>query len=150
MKTTKRILSILLSLMLALTGLAALCVPAQAYDTIEFGTYPQSHVWLTIPMKEAALAAQWKSYGYYTGTGEWVDGKMAPGDSMQYADFVYNGTKYRAVTFSNYRPIDSWKGSSADTSYQDDNGYETGEIYCFRYEAADLARAGFFRRSGDV
>lgn len=130
----KRILCILLSLMLTLTGLVGLCMTAQAYDTIEFGTYPQTHVWLTIPMKEAALAAQWKSYGYYTGTGEWADGKMAPGDFMQYADFFYKGEKYRAVTFSQYRPGYSGKESSVDESFQDENGYVPGNIYCFKYE----------------
>ena len=139
MKKTKRVFSAMLSLLLlALTlSCVSVCFTASAYDFIEFGNYPQTQVTLTTEMKEAALAARWESYGYYTGHSNfdnYGDGTMAPGDFMRYADFFFNGIKYRAVTFSHYRPWDSWKESSAEYSYQDDYGFTTGNIYCFQYE----------------
>ena len=61
MKSTKRVLSVLLSLIIALAGLAALCIPASAAysvgDTICFGTYPQTKVAETPALKAAANAA---------------------------------------------------------------------------------------------
>ncbi|MCR5484622.1 MAG: hypothetical protein K6F09_03415 [Clostridiales bacterium] len=89
----KRTLCILLSLMLALTGLASLSVSANAAyktgDIIEFGCYPQSRVEPTIKMKEVAQKAQWTSYSYCSGTGEY-DGTIDRSDFMKYADFDYN------------------------------------------------------------
>jgi hypothetical protein len=69
MKKTKRVFSAMLSLLLlALTlSCVSVCFTASAYDFIEFGNYPQTQVTLTTEMKEAALAARWESYGYYTG-----------------------------------------------------------------------------------
>lgn len=72
-------------------------------DIIEFGSYPQSEVTdsaLVAALKEQPL--EWISYGYYSGSGEL--GSMAESDYMKYADVEYNGEKYRAVTFSKYRP----------------------------------------------
>ena len=71
-------------------------------DTVAFGSYPQSEV--TDSSLVSALnkvAKNWVSYGYYSGDGSYSS--MKPGDWMKYADFTYNGTKYRAVTFSQYR-----------------------------------------------
>ena len=68
-------------------------------DIIEFGSYPQSKV--TDSSLVSALnkaSKKWVSYGYYSGDCSY--GSMKPGDWMKYADFTYNGTKYRAVTFS--------------------------------------------------
>ena len=133
----KRTLCILLSLMLALTGLAALCVTANAAyktgDVIEYGCYPQTREEPTIKMKEVAQKAQWTSYGYCSGTGEY-DGTIDRSDFMKYADFDYNGNRYRAVCFTQYRPDSTIKPFAGYNSYQDNNGYETGEIYCFKYE----------------
>ena len=53
---------------------------------------------------------------------------------MKYADFTYNGTKYRAVTFSQYRPRWTSDSSSASKTYQDNNGYTPNNIYYFKYE----------------
>ena len=53
---------------------------------------------------------------------------------MKYADFTYNGTKYRAVTFSQYRPSWTCNPSSAGKTDQDDNGYTPNNIYYFKYE----------------
>ena len=102
-------------------------------DIIEFGSYPQSKV------SDSSLVSalnkvlkNWVSYGYYSGDGS--SGSMKPGDWMKYADFTYNGTKYRAVTFSQYRPYSTCNPSSAGKTYQDNNGYSPNDIYYFKYE----------------
>ena len=100
-------------------------------DIVEFGSYPQSRV--TNSSLVSALnkvSKNWVSYGYYSGTG--ACGTMAQGDWMKYADFTYNGTKYRAVTFSQYRPYMTDYLSSY--SCQEDNGYTPNNIYYFKYE----------------
>ena len=132
----KRTLCILLSLVLTLTGLVGLCVPASAVnvgDIITFGNYPQTQVSETTALKNAANATTWNSYGYYIGTGN-IDGNMTASDYMKYADFVSDDVKYRAVKFSKYRPYDTYKTSSADNSNQDDKGYFPNTTYYFRYE----------------
>lgn len=101
-------------------------------DIVEFGSYPQSRV--TNSSLVSALnkvSKNWVSYGYYSGTG--ACGTMAQGDWMKYADFTYNGTKYRAVTFSQYRPS-STEGSPDYYSEQQNNGYTPNKIYYFKYE----------------
>ncbi len=112
-------------------------------DHIQFGTYPQSRV-----TDEALIAAlngaekTWKSYGYYGGTGE-ADGQMQPTDHMRFADFFYNGEKYRSVVFDTYRPktaqdvwrtADSYQNYFWEDPYQKENGYESNTIYYFKYE----------------
>ena len=102
-------------------------------DIVEFGYYPQSEV--TDSSLVSALdkvSKTWISYGYYSGDGS--DGSMVQGDWMKYTDFTYNGTKYRAVTFSQYRPSCTNNSSSSDNTYQDDNGYVPNSIYYFKYE----------------
>ena len=102
-------------------------------DIVEFGSYPQSKV--TDSSLVSALnkaSKKWVSYGYYSGTGSYDT--MVQGDWMKYADFTYNGTKYRAVTFSQYRPYSTCNPSSAAKTYQDDNGYTPNNIYYFKYE----------------
>lgn len=102
-------------------------------DIVEFGSYPQGRI--TNSSLVSALnkvSKNWVSYGYYSGTGNW--GTMVQGNWMKYADFTYNGTKYRAVTFSQYRPYSTCVTSSPDNSYQYDNGYAPNNIYYFKYE----------------
>ncbi len=102
---------------------------------INFGSYPQSRVNDTVTINNLeGVTKNWKSYKYYSGTGDWDDGNMTSSDYMLYADFLYGGEKYRAVTFSEYRPY--WTGytSSASNSNQDDNGYYTDNTYYFKYE----------------
>ena len=111
----------------------ALSPTHQVGDIVEFGSYPQSKV--TDSSLVSALnkaSKKWVSYGYYSGDGN--DGSMKPGDWMKYADFTYNGIKYRAVTFSQYRPYWTSHPSSSGNTYQDDNGYTTNNIYYFKYE----------------
>ena len=102
-------------------------------DIVEFGSYPQSKVTDSSIVSALDKASKkWISYGYYSGDGN--DGSMKPGDWMKYADFVYNGKKYRAVTFSQYRPLATTMTSSAENTFQDDNGYSVNTTYYFEYE----------------
>ena len=108
-------------------------------DIIEFGSYPQSEVTkeddsATYAKLEAA-AKKLVSYKYYSGDGS--DGSMKPGDWMEYADMDINGdgaNDYRAVRFTQYRPVLTEKPSHLDNSNQDANGYTINNIYYFKYE----------------
>ena len=132
-KITKRIFSAILSaimliLALPLTGFAASKTYVDYGDIIEFGSYPQTQVKDAELIKKLDnIGKSWRSYGYYSGNGEY--GSMAQGDWMKYADFKYDGNKYRAVTFSQYRPNSIIDESSETNSYQDDNGYYINNIY---------------------
>ncbi|MBQ6118581.1 MAG: hypothetical protein IJK98_05080, partial [Clostridia bacterium] len=110
------------------------CKLTEDISHIQFGTYPQSRVTdaATIAKLEAA-SKTWASYGYYSGTGDWADGKMTPGDFMQFADFKVNGVKYRAVKISEYRPYYTGYTRTASYTHQDENGYTPGTYY-FKYE----------------
>lgn len=102
-------------------------------DIVEFGSYPQSRV--TNSSLVSALnkvSKNWVSYGYYSGTGDY--GTMVQGNWMKYADITYNGVKYRAVFFTQYRPMETIGASSSDNTYQDDNGYTPNNTYYFKYE----------------
>ncbi len=102
-------------------------------ETFEFGSYPQAKVDdPELISKLEACEISWKSYGYYIGTGKWYDGKMQSSDFMKYADVQMDGDKYRAVTFSAFRPYCT--GLTSESTYQDDNGYETDTVYWFKYE----------------
>lgn len=101
-------------------------------DIVTFGSYPQGEV--TNSKLVATLnkvSKKWVSYGYYSGNGK--VGSMVQGDWMKYADFTYNGTKYRAVTFSKYRPVWPCDKASALNAEQDHNGYTIKNIYYFKY-----------------
>lgn len=104
-------------------------------DIIEFGSYPQSEVKdETLIIKLNELSKNWISYGYYFGIGGDKYGRLESSDYMKYADVTYNGEKYRAVTFSKYRPYHTEYESSEKNSYQDDNGFLVDEIYWFKFE----------------
>lgn len=106
-------------------------------DIIELGSYPQQRV-----TDEALLSAldsqekDWISYNYYSGTDGESAGSMESGDWMKYADFTYDGIKYRAVTFSKYMPDCTFDEASEDYSYstQEENGYKVNNVYYFRYD----------------
>ena len=140
MKTTKRLLSLLLSLIIALTGLVGLAFTAGAKgykvgDIIELGSYPQTEV-----KDEALITALnavpgiWQSYDYYVGTGDW-DGQMAPSDIMSYHDVQYNGQLYRGVQISHYRPRNTYLSTNTTAGFrQMENGYMFGRVYWFKFE----------------
>lgn len=106
-------------------------------DLIAFGSYPQSKVTdAALREKLEAQPKEWVSYGYYTGDGS--IGSMTTDDYMRYADFNYNGEKYRAVVFDSYRTTDTFVATNNKTSsHQIDNGYWDGDYYgnyYFKYE----------------
>lgn len=107
-------------------------------ETVIFGSYPGSRVRnddLTGKLEDAA--GEWTSYGFYTGTGKLADGKMAPADYAEYCDVEYpegSGYRYRGVRMTGYRPYWTGYSTKAENSYQDDNGYFTGQTYWFAWE----------------
>ncbi|MBQ6421260.1 MAG: hypothetical protein IJK02_09325, partial [Clostridia bacterium] len=115
-------------------------IPTQfeAGDILPFGAYPQTEITReNEPALYDALEAaekDWHPYWFYSGTGNLYDAEMLPGDWMQFADVKYYGVKYRAVTFTAYRPQFTGDETAAENSLQDDNGYETGKTCYFRYE----------------
>ena len=105
-------------------------------DIIQFGSYPQTEV------KDKSLISKlntlypewsnWISYGYYSGTG--APESMMQGNWMKYTDISYNGEKYRAVLFLQYRPRYTSFDSDYRNSRQYNNGYEANKIYWFKFE----------------
>lgn len=106
-------------------------------DVFYFGSYPQSLVTDdeiiatlndaagTLPTESDKQA--WTAYPYYI-----EDSKDTA--YMWYQDITVGGVTYRGVYFTSYRPEDVSNPSSAENSKQDENGYETGTAYWFRYD----------------
>ena len=142
MKRAKRFFALLIAVVTLCAWFTALSANAAAPklsgcalgDQIEMGWYPQSQVTdeALIAMLNKAGGA-WVSYGYYSGTGN-ADGKMKPGDFMKYKDVLLNGSKYRAVTFSAYRPDRTDKTCTEENTRQIANGYSAGQVYWFRFD----------------
>lgn len=139
MKRHNRFLTFIIVIVMMITVLPFSPAAAEAHengDVFLFGSYPQSEV------KDSALLSalnglnpNWESFNYYSGTGKYNDGQMRPSDYMRFADVVHGGEKYRAVTFDTYRPFFSgYESTDRDNSYQNNNGYECGKIYWFKYE----------------
>lgn len=103
-------------------------------DIIKFGTYPQSEVTDEDLLNEfQKIDLNWQSYGYYSGDGS--IGSMKESDYMKYADIEYDGNKYRAVTFSLYRPVWPYHSNTNEPlSQQVNNGYLINKVYWFKYE----------------
>ncbi len=104
-------------------------------DIIGFGSYPQSEV-TDETLKNALTAAadstdNWTSYGYYIGNEQY---EPEQSDYMKYTDVEYNGSKYRGVYFTQYRPYITTYSSATYNSEQEDNGYSTSTVYWFKYE----------------
>lgn len=118
----------------------AMCVGAaedtaayNAGDVIEFGMYPQTEITdetLLAELNDQTL--EWNSYGYYSGNGSY--GTATASDYMQYADVELDGDKYRAVTFTQYRPWQSEYAFENSNYEQQNNGYETETVYWFKFE----------------
>lgn len=136
-KSVTKILSLMLSLAVIITSSPLLGVVANAEgllpysvgDIIEFGSYPQSEVTdEALIEKLNSQELEWNSYDYYSGTLD----EQTSGDFMKYADVTYDGNKYRAVTFTQYRPMATVYTSS--NTFQEDNGYYEDTVYWFKYE----------------
>ncbi len=103
----------------------------QTGDVIEIGSYPQSEVTDETLKNALATAAGstdgWTSYAYYI--------ESVQSDFMKYTDVEYNGSKYRGVYFTQYRPQQTTDlTGEAKNTFQDDNGYMTDTQYWFKYE----------------
>lgn len=124
MKTMKRLLAVMLCLILALSaaGIAGVLPQASAATSKRywFGSYPTTKVTnSTLLSTLNGKSLSWTAYSYGSNT------------SMKYADTTVNGTKYRGV-----------KIETARNSYQDKNGYKTGNTYWFRYEPLEWVKLG--------
>ncbi|MCR4614815.1 MAG: DUF6273 domain-containing protein [Clostridiales bacterium] len=137
-KYLKRILPVLLTLLLLIPSGVALVSADGGYrvgDVIEYGTYPQTDVTETLGGILDSQSGTWRSYGYYSGTGMEWDGQMKPSDFMRYKDVVYNGEKYRGVTFDSYRPRGTgYESLPQGITCQHSKGYDLGKTYWFRFE----------------
>ena len=136
----KKIISLVLAVIMLVSVVPVAYAESNTYkvgDIIQFGTYPQSEVTDEALIAELnALAPEWDewtSYGYYSGNG--YDYTMTQGNYMRFFDLSYQGQKYRAVKFEEYRPRYTY--GKASNNLQDDNDYYVNETYWFKYEALD-------------
>ena len=144
MKTGKKALALVLSLLLVLSAvvLAGTAVSADddSYvvgDTLFYGTYPQSRVTdeeLLSRLEPELMEEEWTSFDYYSGNNTEANGAMKAGDFMLWQDIVLSGVKYRAVRIDSYRPMYTADDNTARYSNQDDNSYTAENIYWFAYE----------------
>lgn len=103
---------------------------------VYFGSYPQTKVsdktlLNTLNAKAGELPTEensylWSSYGYY------INGSVK--DYMWYIDEEVDGSKYRGVYFTSYRPRHCVQGSDKDYSSQKLNEYFESTAYWFKYE----------------
>lgn len=103
---------------------------------IYFGSYPQSEVTdsslkstltsLAGTLPTSSNSGGWTSYGYYNHSNVT--------NYMWYIDIEKGGEKYRGVYFIDYRSKTTSYICTETYSYQDDNGYDTGTVYWFKYE----------------
>ena len=103
-------------------------------DKFNFGYYPQTQV-----ISESLIDSlnsqdiDWEVYEVYCGDGEDVDSSVIT-EIMYYADVEYNGSTYRAIKNTEYRPAITYTKANEYNSYQDNNGYYTDNVYWFKYE----------------
>ena len=100
-------------------------------DIIEFGSYPQKKVnddTLMMKLNSKISNEDWNSFG-----------SVERGNAMQFADIEYQGKKYRAIQFNEYKDefskYASQDGKYSDKHYQEINGYYINTVYWFEYES---------------
>lgn len=126
-KTVSGIISLVLIFCVCFTVFAVNAVASNVNSIVYYGSYPQSEVKDTQVISELnSLKLEWVSFDYYANS--------EIGDFMKYSDVELNGEKYRAVTFSSYRPYWTTAKSQKDRSFQDENGYDPDVVYWFLYE----------------
>ncbi len=100
-----------------------------------FGAYPQTDVTSSMgsilseyqgSLPTSSALNGWTDYGYY------ISGRVQ--SYMWYKDVSYNGEKYRAVYFTQYRPRAWTSDGTVGNSDQSDNGYNTKNVYWFKFE----------------
>ena len=126
MKRIKSIFSVLIAILLSLLQIPVFTITTNAEnnsgfsngDTFYLGQYPQEQVTdENILSSLNALSSNWISYNYYNSEGN-------ISDYMKYKDVVFQGKRYRGVTFAEYRP----------NANQQNNNYYTDTIYWFTYQ----------------
>ncbi|MGN1443571.1 MAG: DUF6273 domain-containing protein [Acutalibacteraceae bacterium] len=129
-KTAKKLKRVLASMMAVIMVLCAVpmsgdmftvgaeSVQLSAGDCYYLGYYPQSKITDETTIEALnQISCEWKSCNYYNSTG-------VRSDYMKYKDVQYGSNKYRAITFTEFRP----------KSNQSTNGYKLNEVYWFLYE----------------
>ena len=120
-------------------------------NVLYFGAYPQTRMTdetLISALNELAGAFPgrtedefngWTSYKYYRGTNNKENPPTNEYDFMFYKDVTYNGSTYRGVYMTAYRPNVTIRMGTTDNTFQDDNGYQFGKgvsylLYWFKFE----------------
>ena len=102
-------------------------------NKITFGSYPQSEVSKDSIISELNILAGdvegWTDYGFYSN-GE-AKSYMFYKDIDEDEDGRFD---YRGVYIDEYRPYEASYSCGSLDSYQDDNGYEMGRTYWFKYD----------------
>ena len=139
MKHVKQLVSILLSTLLALSGMSlafAQGTACQVGDTLAFGTYPQTRVAETDALKTAADEADNAGNSGFIFDFSRAEKEDEPerNQRVEITDFFCDAQKYRRVRFTQFRPQITNRPADAYYSVQDENGFETDTYYYFRYE----------------
>ena len=134
----KRIFALIICSLLAVTLFSFKVFSESEYsqgDIVKFGRYPQSLVSdeAVIESLSEMLGDEWIDYGYYYGDDSAGSEEMH--SFMFYQDITFAGSEYRAVTFSEYRPINNYYKPSAGPQYQ--AGYTVDKVYYFKYEPVE-------------
>lgn len=113
-------------------------------EVVEFGSYPQTQVTDETLINELnsvdVIAKNFEEYYHGEinsknhGAGDPIVWVVEDSSMMEYKDVVFNGEKYRGVKIWRYRPRRTDYFSDEDYSCQDENGYEKGTYYWFKYE----------------
>ena len=99
-------------------------------DVVYYGNYPQTRITdASTLLQLSSIEKVWHSYDYY----QWLAATDQQSDFMQYADFVFNGEKYRAVQITGYRSPSTSSHVRMTTIPAYINGYSNGTYY-FKYE----------------
>ena len=139
-KRTGIVISVVLFLTISIAGFILLRaglsskMPATEKNTknrsVYFGQYPQTMVTdEQLIAKLNGLEVNWLSYGYYNGDGTMGSEKQS--DYALYADVAFEGEKYRAVKFSEYRSHHTY--GEPQVNWQSER-FELNRIYWFKFE----------------
>lgn len=140
----RKFLSLLLVNLMLFSFTVIVNAETQQEDTsvgtvVEFGSYPQTQVTDEALVTELdAATPEEEAYFEDYWCREPVAGSLKHYDEneymMKYKDVTYNNEKYRGIKINSYRPWSTKDYSSADSTYQDENGYKKDIWYWFKYE----------------
>ena len=140
---TKKIISLLLSILMLTSVTAGLSFNAKAADpntntftkgyTFDWGFYPQAKVTNTATINALnGIDAEMYSFGYcYKRNGNEVQGYI----NMKCSDICYNGELYRKVTFGEYPcyRLLSESSTNEELFHQYNNNYRQNNTYYFKW-----------------